>query len=129
LIPKAWGRPAEAIAPHKKEEGSCLELGNQDGLDRAYGNQALILQARGRLDEAMALHSKQETICLELGSQEGLANCYSNWGLLAREQRDSKTEEEKLEQALAIFTELKMPSQIKAVQEPLDETNRNSSPN
>jgi hypothetical protein len=35
-----------------------------------------------------------------------LANCYWNCALLAREQHDSKTEREKFEQALPIYTEL-----------------------
>ena len=38
---------------------------------------------------------------------------------LARAQRDRKTEREKLEQALAIFTELKMPRERDAVQKEL----------
>ena len=44
----------------------------------------------------MALLKKQEAFCLELGNRSGLASCYWNWGLLAREQRDHKTEREKL---------------------------------
>jgi hypothetical protein len=82
----------------------------------------LILQAWGRLEEAMALLKKQEAICLELGNQENLAICYGNWGLVAREHHDSETEREKLERALALFTELKMPREIKTVQNWLDET-------
>jgi hypothetical protein len=95
----------------------CLELGNKDGLQRSYGNQALILQAWGRLEEALALHKKQEALCLELGDKGGLQRSYGNqalilywnWGLLAREQRDRNTEREKLAAALVIFTDLKMP--------------------
>jgi hypothetical protein len=96
-----------------------------------HGNQAVILRAWWRLDEAMALLKKQEAkkveaICLELGNREGLAYCYCIWGLLAREQGDSQTEREKLERALALFTELKMPGEIKAVQDLLNETNSNN---
>ena len=40
--------------------------------------------------------------------------------LLRRAQGDRKTEKEKLEQALAIFTELKMPRERDAVQVELD---------
>ena len=50
------------MALHKKEEAICLELGNKDGLQGSYGNQALILKAWGRLEEALALHKKQEAI-------------------------------------------------------------------
>jgi hypothetical protein len=38
LILKDWGRLDEAMTLHKKQEAICLELGNQDGLGRSYGN-------------------------------------------------------------------------------------------
>ena len=117
-----WGRLAEAMALHKKQETLCLELGNKDGLQRSYGNEAVILEAWGRLEEAFVLHKKQEALCLELGSRRGLAYCYWQWGLLAREQRDHKTEREKLAAALDIFTELNMPRERDAVRAELEKT-------
>jgi len=120
LILQGWGRLEEALDLHKKEEAIAVELGNKDQLSRSYGNQANILYLRGRLEEALALHKKEEAICLELGSRYGLALCYANWGTLARAQGDRKTEKEKLEQALAIFTELKMPRERDAAQAELE---------
>ena len=120
--PYAWGRQQEALALHKKKEAICLELSNKDGLQRSYGNQAVILQEWGQLEEALALHKKEEAICLELGNKDGLGHCYWNWGLLARQQGDKQTERQKLEQALAIFAELNMPSERDAVQAELDKT-------
>jgi len=108
-ILRAQGQLEEAIALLKKQEALCLELGNKDGLQAGYGNQALILRARGLLDEAMALLKKKEALCLELGLRRDLGYCYWNWGLLARAQGDRATEREKLQAALDIFTELKMP--------------------
>jgi hypothetical protein len=35
----------------QQEEALCLELGDKDGLQRSYGNQAVILQDWGRLEE------------------------------------------------------------------------------
>jgi tetratricopeptide (TPR) repeat protein len=125
IILQAWGRLEEAMALHKKEEAICLELGNNDGVQISYGNQALILQAWGRLEEAMALHKKREAICLELRNKDSLARCYLGWGLLAREMGDSQTEQEKMERALLLFTELKMPGEIEEVQRALKETSRN----
>ena len=52
---------------------------------------------------------KQEALCLELGSRRGLGHCYANWGPLARAQGDHPTARDKLQAALDIFTELKMP--------------------
>ena len=63
-------------------------LGDKDGLQASYSNQALILQAWGRLEEAMALQKNEEALCLELGNRSALAHCYRYWGLLAREQGD-----------------------------------------
>ncbi len=120
LILKAWGRLEEALALHKKEEALCVELGNKDGLQRTYGNQALILQAWGRLEEALALLKKEEALCVELGLRDSLGYCYWNWGLLAREQNNRRTEREKLQAALQIFTELNMPREQNAVQEELE---------
>jgi tetratricopeptide (TPR) repeat protein len=57
-------------------------LGNKDGLQRSYGNQALILKAWGRLEEALALHKKEEAICLELGNEDGLQGSYGNQALI-----------------------------------------------
>ena len=70
----------------------------------------------------MVLHKKEEALCLELGNRSGLAYCYWNWGLLAREQRDRKTECEKLTAALNIFAELNMPRERDAVRAELEKT-------
>ena len=57
-----------------------------------------------------------------MGNKSGLDICYWNWGLLARAQGDHQTEKQKLQQALALFTELKMPRERDAVQAELDRT-------
>jgi len=112
----------EAFELLKKQEALCLELGNKDSLQISYGNQAVILQAWGRLEEAFELHKKQEALCLELGNKGSLAYCYWAWGLLAREQHDRKTEQEKLAAALDIFTQLNMPRERDAVRAELEKT-------
>jgi tetratricopeptide (TPR) repeat protein len=121
-----WGRLDEAMTLHHKEEAICLELGDRDGIQKSYCNQANVLRDWGRLDEAMELLQKQETICLDLNNKEGLAHCYREWGRLARKQGDRRTEREKLEQAFALFTELKMPREVKGVQDHLDELHGDS---
>jgi tetratricopeptide (TPR) repeat protein len=110
----------EAFELLKRAEALCLELGNKDGLQASYDNQAVILKDWGRLEEAMALHKKAEALCLELGIRPDLAYCYWNWGLLARERRDRKTEREKLTAALDIFTELNMPREREEVRADLE---------
>jgi hypothetical protein len=49
----------------QQQEALCLELGNKDGLQHSYGNQALILQAWGRLKEALALLKKRVSISVK----------------------------------------------------------------
>src|ERR1035438_8285711 len=80
--PECVGRREEALALHKKEEAICLELGNKDGLQASYGNQALILRRWGKLEEALALLKKQEAICQELGNKASLQASYGNQALI-----------------------------------------------
>ena len=91
-----FNQPEEALGV----EALRLELGNKDGLQASYGNQALIVKAWGWLEEALELHKKKEALCIEVGNRSCLAYRYWNWGLLAREQRDRNTEREKLTAAL-----------------------------
>ncbi len=121
LILRRRGHLEEALALHKKEQAICEELGNKNDLRRSYGNQALVLREWGRLEEALALHKKEEAICLELGNKPDLGYCYWSWGVLARDMKDKAISRAKLEAALAIFTELKMPRERDAVQAELDE--------
>ena len=115
-----WGRLEEAMALYKQQEAICLELGNKYGLQKTYGNQALILINQDRLNEALVLLQKSETICIELGLKKDLGYCYWQRASLAHTQGDRQTAKEKLKQALAIFTELKMPRERDAVQANLD---------
>jgi tetratricopeptide (TPR) repeat protein len=121
-ILQEWGRLKQAMALYKKQEALCLELGNKDGLQASYANQASILREWGRLKQAMALVKKDEALCLELGQRAALAYCHWDWGLLARKQRDRKTEREKLVAALDIFTELNRPRERDAVRAELEKT-------
>jgi tetratricopeptide (TPR) repeat protein len=108
------------MALYKQQEAICLELGNKYGLQKTYGNQALILINQDRLNEALVLLQKSETICIELGLKKDLGYCYWQRASLAHTQGDRQTAKEKLKQALAIFTELKMPRERDAVQANLD---------
>ena len=123
LILRDWGLLEEALALLQKQESICLEFRNQNSLQMSYSNQAYILIKQGQLAEALALLQKSEAICVELGLKRGFGHCYWYWGLLARVQRDHATEKQKLQQALTLFTELKMPHERDAVQAELDKLN------
>jgi tetratricopeptide (TPR) repeat protein len=84
LILQDWGKLAEAMDCHKKQEKISEQLGDLDGLARSYGNQALILKTWGQLMEAMTLHKKEEKIKEELGDRAGLAICYGNQALILK---------------------------------------------
>jgi hypothetical protein len=66
-------------------------------------------QRIGELAIAFSIVQHQEALCLGLGNgyRRDLAYCYWQWGLLARKQRDRKTERERLAAAVDIFSELK----------------------
>jgi hypothetical protein len=80
ILPQTLTSPEEALGV----EALCLELGNKDGLQASYGNQAVILQASGRLEEAVALQKKQEALCRELGNKDGLQASYGNQALIVK---------------------------------------------
>ncbi len=126
VVLRELGHLEDALTMFKKEEQICLEIGDQDGLQCSYGNQASILRLRGHFEEALALYRGKEAICEQLGYRSSLAYCYWHWGLLARAQDDCETEKRKLEQALAIFTELKMPRERDQVQAELERTSGSS---
>jgi tetratricopeptide (TPR) repeat protein len=117
------GELVMALGILKKEEQVWESIGGHEGkaaLQRTYGNQALILKAWGQLEEALALHKKQEALCLELGNKKSLGFCYWAWGLVLRERGNMGEASEKLQAALAIFTELKMPKEREAVMKELE---------
>ena len=128
MILRKWGRPEEALALNNKKEAICHELGNRDGLQVSYGNQALILKDLGRLEEALALLKKQESICLELGNRARLAHTYWYMADLARARGDLPEARTRAEHALAIFTELNMPKEIQSVKSDLEGIDRSDSP-
>jgi tetratricopeptide (TPR) repeat protein len=69
----------------QQEEALYMEVGNKDGLEVIYGNQALILKAWGRLEEAFELHKNQEALCLELGKKSGLQASYANQAVILQD--------------------------------------------
>jgi tetratricopeptide (TPR) repeat protein len=123
LILTAWGRLEEAMAMHKKEEALAIELGNKDQLQRSYGNQALILIDQGQLVQALELLKKQESMCIELGNKSNLGSCYWIWADIEAAQGNRLGQKQKLQQALALFTELNMPRERDSVQAALDQLN------
>ena len=119
------GRLDEALRFLKDQEDICTKLGDWHGLQGSYGNQVVILLNENRLDEALLLLEKQEVICLAMGDRSSLASCYMNWGAVLRYRSAPQAAREKLEQALALFTELRMPREINQIQDALNETKGN----
>jgi tetratricopeptide (TPR) repeat protein len=107
--------PEKAMPLLKKQEALCLELGNRESLQRALANQAAVLNSLRRFPRALELLKRSEAICIELGLRRDLAYCYYYWGVVAQAMDDKPTEKQKLELALAMFTELKMPREAEGV--------------
>lgn len=116
LILKSWGRLEEATSLLKKQEAICTELGNRAGLQGSYGNQALISLARGRVEEARALCQRQARICEELGDRAGLARSHRILALVAQKEGDLVEARQLATNALAVFTEMKMPRESEGVE-------------
>ena len=116
LILTDWEQLEEALNLLKIMEPLCSELGNKDTLANNYGNQAEILLKLGRVNEAVDLLQQQEMLSLELGARSTLGYCYWYWGRAYRAQGDHATERLKLQEALDIFAELKMPMEREQVQ-------------
>jgi tetratricopeptide (TPR) repeat protein len=115
------GRDREAAGLLKKQEAIWLKLGILDDLQSSYGNQARILREKGQVDDALELHKKQEQICLKLDNRSQLGYCYWHWADAALAKGAIKTAKSKLEQALAIFTELGMPRERDDIQAELSD--------
>jgi tetratricopeptide (TPR) repeat protein len=62
--------------------------GDQAGLQRALGEQALMLINRGAFDAATELLDEQESVCRALGDPVGLAQCVGNRAIVLRHRGD-----------------------------------------
>ncbi|HEY4930967.1 MAG TPA: hypothetical protein VII23_05305 [Terriglobales bacterium] len=118
-----WGQMEDAMGLLKKQEAICLELGDQDGLQRSYGNQAMFLVKQGQLTQALPLFQECESICIALGLKRDLGYCYGQWSNLEAARYHRVAQKQKLQQALALFTELNMPRERDRAQSELDQLN------
>jgi tetratricopeptide (TPR) repeat protein len=75
---RAKGDLQRVMTTSQTAERICRELGDRDGLQRAVGNQALVLKARNDLDAAMRRLIEQERVCCELGLPDSLQRCWAN---------------------------------------------------
>jgi tetratricopeptide (TPR) repeat protein len=82
------GRMAEAEPAWANLATACRALGDDAGLQRALGEQALVVLGRMELDAAAALLDEQEAICRRIGDQVGLAACVGNRAILLRHRND-----------------------------------------
>ena len=64
----------------KNKSESAARLGNLDGLQATFGNQAFVLRARGDLDAAMTLLKEQERICRSWAISDGLRSAWATKG-------------------------------------------------
>jgi tetratricopeptide (TPR) repeat protein len=94
-----WGQVAIQLAYQLGEVGRAEVVwgvlasvaradGDQAGLQRAVGEQALMLINRGAFDAASELLDEQESVCRALGDPVGLAQCVGNRAIVLRHRGD-----------------------------------------
>jgi tetratricopeptide (TPR) repeat protein len=84
----AAARPQDAAPVWGSLADVCSALGDEAGLQRAIGEQALTVLGRGDLALAATLLDRQEEICRRIGDRVGLAACVGNRAILLRQTGD-----------------------------------------
>ncbi len=82
------GRPAEAGPVFVDLAATARALGDDDLLQQAIGDHALIVLGQGDLPGATVLLDEQEEICRRTGNQVGLAACIGNRAIVKQQQGD-----------------------------------------
>jgi tetratricopeptide (TPR) repeat protein len=84
----AAARPEDAAPVWGSLAEVCSALGDEAGLQRAIGEQALAALGRGDLALAATLLDRQEAICRRIADHVGLAACIGNRAILLRQKGD-----------------------------------------
>jgi len=94
------GRQAECEVLFQLLADACRRLGDDNGLQQALGDHALLLLGRGDASAAEAIVDEQEAVCRRLGDpgRIGLQACTGNRAILRKQQG-------RLEEALACLAE------------------------
>jgi tetratricopeptide (TPR) repeat protein len=82
------GRPAEAGPVYEDLAATARALGDDNMLQQAIGDRALLVLGTGDLAGATALLDEQEAICRRTGNQVGLAACVGNRAIVKQQQGD-----------------------------------------
>jgi tetratricopeptide (TPR) repeat protein len=82
------GRPAEAGPVYEDLAATARALGDDNLLQQALGDRALLVLGTGDLAGATVLLDEQEAICRRTGNQVGLAACVGNRAIVKQQQGD-----------------------------------------
>jgi tetratricopeptide (TPR) repeat protein len=82
------GRTAEAGPVYEDLAATARALGDENMLQQALGDRALMVLGTGDLAGATALLADQEEICRRTGNQVGLAACIGNRAIVKQQQGD-----------------------------------------
>ena len=82
------GRPAEAGPVYEDLAATARALGDDNMLQQAIGDRALLVLGTGDLAGATALLDEQDAICRRTGNQVGLAACVGNRAIVKQQQGD-----------------------------------------
>ncbi|WP_028645235.1 tetratricopeptide repeat protein [Nocardioides sp. URHA0020] len=82
------GRQTETETVWAALADACARVHDDAGLQRAVGEQAMLVLARGDRDEAGRLLGMQEEVCRRTGDRVGLAACVGNQAILLQQLGD-----------------------------------------
>ena len=105
---------------YEQQEPLCRELGDKTGLQRALGNQGLVLRIRGNLEAAMTLYQQKEQICRELGDMEELALALANLAVVLTQMKRVEDAVRVVEQAERLMSDHGLAALAKRLQPDFD---------
>ena len=82
------GRPTEAGPVYEDLAATARAIGDDNMLQQAVGDRALLVLGQGDIAGASALLDEQEEICRRTGNQVGLAACVGNRAIVKQQQGD-----------------------------------------
>ena len=108
-----------AVALLRESELACRKLGDDVGLQRVLGEQALICKDRGDLEAAAILRAEQESLCRRLGDLVGLQRALGRRAEIMMMQGDHDDAEPLLEEKEMICRELGLKPDLERATEAL----------
>jgi len=100
------GKHKKALKCYEELVGQCRESEDAYGLQKALGNQAVVLRHLQKFNQALEILAEQEDLCRQLSEARGLMKCFGNRANVYKAQRKFELALEMHRQEEAICLEL-----------------------